>query len=190
MYSASDLRKGLKVEIDGAPYAITDFNFVKPGKGRALYNCKLKNMLNGSTLTRTFRSNDKIDKPELDQRKFTYSYTDGTDYVFMDEEYQQVTIGPDVLGDSRFFLTEDLPVDILFHNGVAVEVTLPNFVEKEIIDTEPGARGNTATNVLKPAIIEGGYQISVGLFINKGDIVRIDTRTGAYVDRVGRAPGS
>ena len=186
MYSASDLKKGLKLEIDGAPYVITEFNFVKPGKGQALYTCRLKNILNGSTLTKTYRSNDKMDKPRREERRLHYSYAEGSDYVFMDENYDQVSVASDLLGDQRFFLTEDIAVDVLFHNGRAIDVTLPNFVEKEIQKTEPGARGNTATNVLKPAVIESGYEIQVPLFVNEGDLVRIDTRTGQYVDRVGR----
>jgi elongation factor P len=186
MYSPSDLRKGLKIEIDGAPYVITDFNFVKPGKGQSLYNCKLKNIVTGLTLSRTYRSSDKIDKPELEEKALAYSYSEGDTYVFMDDNYEQILIGSDLLGDSRFFLCEDTRVDVLFHNGRPIEVTLPTFIEKEIIHTEPGARGNTATNVMKPATIEGGYEIQVPIFVNSGDIVKIDTRTGAYVDRAGK----
>ncbi|MBN2300909.1 MAG: elongation factor P [Lentisphaerae bacterium] len=186
MYGASDLRKGLKIEIDGAPYVITEFNFVKPGKGQALYNCKLKNMITGATMTKTYRSNDKMDKPELAERTLRFSYPDGDHMVFLDENYEQVSISNSVLGRLRHFLVEDISVDVLFHNGQPIEVTLPNFVEKEIIVTEPGAKGNTATNVLKPAQIEGGYEIQVPLFVNQGDIVRMDTRTGEYVDRVRR----
>lgn len=184
MYSASDLRKGLKVEIDGSPYVITEFNFMKPGKGQAIYNCKLKHMVNGNTLSKSYRSNDKIDKPELEEKTLQYSYPDGDEYVFMDKNYEQVSIAQEVLGDGRFFLVEDISVDVLFHNGQPIEVTLPNFVEKEIVHAEPGARGNTATNVLKPATVEGGYEVQVPLFVNEGDIARIDTRTGEYVDRV------
>jgi elongation factor P len=186
MYSPSDLRKGLKVEIDGAPYVITDFNFVKPGKGQAIYNCKLKNLLTGLTLSKAYRSNDKIDKPELEEKTLTYSYPEDEIYVFLDQDYEQIRIGADVLGDSRFFLSEDIRIDVLFHNRRPVEITLPTFIEKKIIHTEPGARGNTATNVLKPATIEGGYEIQVPLFVNAGDIVKIDTRTGTYVDRAGK----
>ncbi len=187
MFSASDLRKGLKVEIDGAPYVITDFSFVKPGKGQAIYNCKLKNMVDGSTLSRAYRSNDKLAKPELSNRKFQYSYADGGDYVFMDDKYEQVTLSAAILGDSRYFLVEDTEVEVLYYRGQAMEVTLPTFVEKVIVDTEPGARGDTATNVLKPAKIEGGYELQVPIFINQGDTVRIDTRTGQYSDRVSKA---
>lgn len=186
MHSASDLRKGLKIEIDGAPYVITEFNFVKPGKGQALYNCKMKNMVTGNTLSKTYRSNDKVDKPELRQRTLLYSYQDGDEVIFMDENYEQISISAAVMGTSRFFLVEDLSVEVLFHNGQAIEVTLPIFIEKEIIETEPGARGNTATNVLKPAKIDSGYEIHVPLFVNQGDVIRIDTRTGEYVDRVRR----
>ena len=184
MYNASDLRKGLKVEIDGAPYVITDFTFTKPGKGQALYGCKMKNMVNGSTLSKTYRSVDKIGKPRLESKKLQYSYEDAGEYVFMDENYAQVSVSADILGDGRHFLTEDAEVEILYHNDKPIEVTLPTFVEKTIIHTEPGARGNTATNVLKPATVEGGYEIQVPLFVNEGDVAKIDTRTGQYVDRV------
>lgn len=184
MFSASDLRKGLKIEINGAPYTITDFSFQKPGKGQAVYTCKMKNILNGATLTKTFRPNDKIDKPRLEERSLNYSYPDGDNFVFMDENYEQITVSAEVLGDARFFLVEDIAMDVLYYNGRLVEVTLPNFVEKEIMHTDPGARGNTATNVLKPAAIDSGHEIQVPLFINQGDIVKIDTRTGKYVDRV------
>mgnify|MGYP006292193051 CR=1 FL=1 len=184
MYTASDLRKGLRVEIDGAPYVITEFNFNKPGKGQAIYNCKMKNLLTGTTLTKSYRSNDKIDKPALEERRLLYSYAEGDRYVFMDENYEQTVIAADVLGVNRYFLDEDAAVDVQFYNGQPVDMTLPTFVEREIVHTEPGARGNTATNVTKPAEIEGGYEIQVPLFVNQGDVVRIDTRTGEYSDRV------
>jgi elongation factor P len=183
MYEASDLRKGLKVEIEGVPYVITDFNFVKPGKGQAIYNCRLKNLLTGSTMARAFRSNDKLDKPNLEDRRLTFSYAEADTYIFMDEHYEQVRISADVLGVSRFFLTEESPVEVLFHNDRPIEVELPTFVEKEIVETEPGVRGNTATNVMKPARIAGGYELQVPLFVNRGDVIRIDTRTGEYVER-------
>ncbi|MBN1671725.1 MAG: elongation factor P [Kiritimatiellae bacterium] len=184
MYGASDLRKGLKVEINGVPYVITEFQFVKPGKGQALYNCRLKSLLDGATMSRTYRSNDKIDEPKLAEKDVHFSYTDGAHYVFLDENYEQVEVPGDVLGDARYFLTEELPVTVLYHNGRPVAATLPTFVEKEIVQTEPGARGDTATNVLKPATIDTGYQVQVPLFINEGDIIKIDTRTGEYSDRV------
>lgn len=184
MYSASDLRKGLKVEIEGQPYVITEFTFMKPGKGQAIYTCKMKNMLTGSTLTKAYRSNDKIDKPALGEKTAQYSYHDGMNYVFMDQNFEQILISEEVVGQARFFLTEDMEVDILLYNGAPVDITLPTFVEKVVAHTEPGVRGDTATNVTKPATVDGGYEIQVPLFINEGDTVRIDTRTGEYATRV------
>lgn len=185
MYSASDLRKGLKIEIDGDPYLVVDFQFVKPGKGQALYRCKIKNLITGATIDKTYRSVDKIDQPNLEQRDMVYSYPDGDHFVFMDKDtYEQVTLDADVLGDQRFFLKEDIEVEVLFHNHRPIEITLPYFVEMAVAETEPGARGDTATNVQKPARLENNYEIQVPLFINEGDVVRIDTRTGKYDGRV------
>lgn len=183
-YSASDFRKGLRVELDGIPYVISEFNFVKPGKGAAIYTCRLKSLIDGNTYVRNFRSNDTLKKPDLDEKTMRYSHNEGDDYIFMDENYEQFTITASVLGNSRFFLFEDCAVTVLYFNGRPVDVTLPTFIEKEVLETEPGARGNTATNVLKPAKINGGFEIQVPLFINQGDIIKIDTRTGEYSDRV------
>lgn len=184
-YTASDLRKGLKIELDGIPYEVTEFQFVKPGKGQAMYKCRIKNMLVGNTMEKTFRSVDKIDTPNIETRDLAFSYQDGDNYIFMDNKtYEQVTIHQDVLGDQRFFLLEDLECEVLFFNGRVTGVTLPAFVIKTITETEPGARGDTATNVLKPAKINTGYEVGVPIFINEGDKIRIDTRTGKYVERV------
>jgi elongation factor P len=187
MYNTSDLRKGLKIEIEGQPYVITDFQFVKPGKGQALYRCKLKNILNGTTLDKTYRSTEKIGKPDLMQKDMSYSYPEGDHFVFMDDEtYEQVTVDKDVIGDLQYFLLEDMPCKVLFFNDIPIDVELPVFVEKQITHTEPGARGDTATNVSKPAQIDNGYEIHVPLFVNEGDWVKIDTRTGEYSERVNR----
>lgn len=187
MYTTSDLRKGLKIEIDGDPYVITEFQFVKPGKGQALYRCKLKNIITGSTMDRTYRSADKVGKPDLMQREMVYSYPEGDHFVFMDEStYEQITVDKDVIGDMKFFLVEDMQVKVLFFNDVAIDIEMPNFVEKQITETEPGARGDTATNVTKPAKVDNGYEIHVPLFIKEGDWVRIDTRTGEYADRISK----
>ncbi len=187
--TASDLRKGLRIEIDGAPYIVTEFSFLKPGKGASIYNCKLKHMVTGATLTRSYRSNDTFPEPNLEERTMRFSYVEGDQYVFMDKNYEQLNVGAEVLGDSRFFLVEEIEVTILVHNGEPIGVELPTFVEKEILETEPGVRGNTATNVMKPAKIAGGYELQVPLFINQGDIIKIDTRTGGYSDRVRVARG-
>lgn len=187
MYSASDLKKGLKIEIDGDPCVITDFQFSKPGKGQAIYRCKIRNLNTGSSLDKSFRSGDKVEKAALESRDFTFSYEAGDDYVFSDNEtYAEVHLNANQLGDNKYFIVEDMQVEILFHNEKALDVTLPNFVEKVIAETEPGARGDTTTNCNKPAKIDNGYEIAVPIFINEGDVVRIDTRTGQYADRVSK----
>ncbi len=184
MFSASDLRKGLKIEVDGHPYVITEYNFMKPGKGQAIYTCRIKSMVDGSTQMKQYRSNDKVDKPQLEEKKLVYSYKEGDNYVFMDENFEQVLLSEKVLGHQRYFLKEEIEVEVLFHNGNAIGIELPIFVERRIVHTEPGARGNTATNVLKPATVEGGYVIQVPLFVNQDEVIRIDTRTGEYSERV------
>lgn len=188
MYSASDLRKGLKVEIEGEPWVIIDYDFCKPGKGQALYRCKLKNMITGNTMDKTYRSVEKIGKPNLAERDVFYSYQDGDFFVFSDgETYEEYRLSASTLGDQVNFLMEDAACKILFFNDLPIEVTLPLFIEKEITHTEPGARGDTATNVTKPAKIDNGYEIQVPIFVNQGDVVKIDTRTGEYVERISKA---
>lgn len=184
MYSASDLRKGLKIEVDGEPYEIVEFQFVKPGKGQALYRCKIKNLITGATLDKTYRASDQIGQPDLEEREMVFAYTEGDRYIFMDQHtYEQLHIDPQVLGPQRYFLKEDIEVKVLLHNGRPIAVTLPYFVDMKVVETEPGVRGDTATNVMKPAKTETGYEVQVPLFINAGDVIRIDTRTGAYVGR-------
>lgn len=188
MLSASDLRKGLKVEIDGDPWIITDFDFCKPGKGTALYRCKMKNMITGNTMDRTYRSGDKFEKPDLGESEMYYSYPEGDFFVFSDAEtYEEMRVNKEVLGKNAAFMIEDSLCTLLLFNGLAIEVTLPTFIEKEITATEPGARGDTATNVTKPASLDNGYEIQVPIFISTGDIIKIDTRTGEYYERVKKA---
>ena len=187
MYSASDLKKGLKIEIDGAPWVITEFEFCKPGKGTALYRCRMKNMVTNAGMEKTYRPTDKIEKPDLEEREMHYSYADGDSFVFSDAEtYEELHVPKDFLGDRAYFLIEDSLCNILMFNGSPIEITLPTFIEKEIIETEPGVRGDTATNVMKPAKIDNGYEIQVPLFINIGDVIKIDTRTGEYAERVSK----
>lgn len=189
MYEASDLRKGLKIEIEGYPYIITEFDFCKPGKGQALYRCKLKNLMNGSTLDKTFRSVDKIEKPDLEEKDIQFSYDEGDGiYIFSDPvSFEEYRIGEDLLGRNKYLLEDNMECHVLFFNSKPIEVTLPFFVEKKIAETEPGARGDTATNVMKPAKLDNGFELAVPLFINEGDTIRIDTRTGEYADRVSKA---
>jgi elongation factor P len=187
MYSASDLKKGLKIEIDGDPCMITNFEFSKPGKGQALYRCKIKNLVTGNTFDKTYRSVEKVDRCALISRDYTFSYLDGETYVFSDNEtYEEALLNAELLGDLKNFIVDDMQVEILFHNDRALDITLPNFVEMVIAETEPGARGDTTTNVMKPAKLENGYEINVPIFINEGDTIRIDTRDGSYADRVSK----
>ncbi len=185
-YDVSDLRKGLKIELDGDPYLVTEFDFCKPGKGQAIYRCKLRNMISGGTTDKSFRSGDRIDTPDLVERTLNYSYDEGDGvYVFIDpNSSEDFRIEESILGRNKYFLDDDMECTVLFFNNRPIEITLPYFVEKVIAETEPGVRGDTATNVTKPAKIENGYEISVPLFVNAGDVVRIDTRTGDYSDRV------
>lgn len=183
----SDLRKGLKILWEGIPYEVTEFQFVKPGKGAAMYKCRLRDMLRGYTQEKTFREVDSFEKPDLEDRELAFSYVNGDMVMFTDPEtYEENAIPDTVLGKNKLLLTDDMHVNVLFFNGKAVEVTLPIFVEKQIVETEPGFKGNTATNTYKPAKVEGGYDIQVPLFIEEGDWVRIDTRTGEYSDRISK----
>ncbi|MEE9367985.1 MAG: elongation factor P [Pontiella sp.] len=187
MYSASDLKKGLKIEIDGDPCMITNFDFSKPGKGQALYRCKIKNLITGNTFDKTYRSVEKIKRAALMSRDFTFSYIDGENYVFSDNDtFEEAVLNEELLGNMKNFITDDMVVEILFHDDRALDITLPNFVEMVIAETEPGARGDTATNVMKPAKLENRYEINVPIFINEGDTIRIDTRDGSYADRVSK----
>lgn len=188
MYSSSDLKKGLKIEIDDQPWAITDFDFCKPGKGQALYRCKLKNMISGVTMDRTFRANDKFNKPVLEERECIFSYPDGDKYIFSDNDtYEEIYVEKKVLENKAYFLIENAECKVLLYKGQPIEITLPIFVEKEIVNTEPGVRGDTATNVTKPAALDNGYEIQVPLFVNTGDRVKIDTRKGEYSERISKA---
>ncbi|MBQ9366326.1 MAG: elongation factor P [Victivallales bacterium] len=187
MYEASDLRKGLKIELDNEPYLITEFDFCKPGKGQALYRCKCKNMISGGTVDRTFRSVDKIDTPALEEKTLTYSYEEGDSFIFTDENYEEIRISQELLGNQKYFLDDSMECTVLVFRDRPIEITLPYFVEKKIAETEPGARGDTATNVTKPAKLDNGYELAVPLFVNEGDTIRIDTRTGAYAERVSKA---
>ncbi len=185
MYDSSDLRKGLKITIDGEPYIITEFQFSKPGKGQALYRCKLKNMITGYTMDRTYRSGDKFEPANLEEVRMQYLYNDSEGYHFMDlKTYEQVSISGEQLGEAVNFLKDNMEVDVLFFEGNPIDITLPNFVELEVVDAPPGEKGNTATGATKPAKLETGYELQVPLFINEGDVVKIDTRTGEYIERV------
>ena len=188
MYDTSDIRKGLKIMLDGSPYTIVEFQFVKPGKGAAFTRTKMKNLLTGAVLERNLRSGDKLEPADVETKTMQYLYADADSYIFMDTStYDQVNIPKVTVGDSADYMPENINVEVLFFENRAVGVTLPNFIEQKIVETEPGFRGDTSTNTTKPAKISTGASIQVPLFIVAGDVVKIDTRTGEYLERVGRA---
>lgn len=181
----SDLKKNIKLLIDGQPWVVTEFQFVKPGKGQGLYKCKIKNMLSGSVIDRTWRSGEKLEAANVESRTMQYLYNDGTQYTFMDNlNYEQVEIQTDIIGDDRNFLMDNLEVEVLFFNNRAVGVTVPSHVVMTVTECEPGIKGDTATGATKGATVETGYSLQVPLFIKEGEKLKIDTRTGAYIERV------
>jgi elongation factor P len=185
MYSTAEFKKGLKVEIEGIPYIIVDFQHVKPGKGGAFVRTKLKNLLNGRVVDQTFRSGEKVEKPDLMEREMQYLYREGDRYCMMDNEnYEQIMLTEEQVGEARLYLIENLNVEVLFYNQAPLTVELPNFVELAVAQTEPGFKGDTAAGGTKPATLESGATVQVPLFINEGDRVRVDTRTGGYIERV------
>ncbi len=184
MIAGGDLRPGVKVELDGTPYVVTDYQWVKPGKGGAFMRTKLKNMKTGAIIDRTFRTDEKIPRAWVEERKVQFLYRTEGMYHFMDtESFEQFSMAEKPLGEASGFLKEEQVISILFHRGEPVGVVLPTFVELEVAETEPGVRGDTASGGSKPAKLETGAVIQVPLFINIGDLLRVDTRSGAYVER-------
>ncbi|MDQ2085297.1 elongation factor P [Herbivorax sp. ANBcel31] len=185
MISAGDFRNGVTFEMDGDIYQVIEFLHVKPGKGAAFVRTKLKNIVTGSTIEKTFTPTDKMPRAHIERRDMQYLYNDGDLYHFMDvENYEQIPLGKDVIGDAFQFIKENEVVKLLSHKDNVFGVEPPTFVELEITDTEPGYKGDTATGATKPATVETGAVIKVPLFIDKGDIVKIDTRTGEYMERI------
>ena len=187
MINTSEFRKGVKVEIDGAPYVIIDNQFVKPGKGTAFNRVRFKNMITGSVLDRTIRSGDSVPKADIEQENMSFLYESGGAYHFMNQKsYEQMGMPAETLGDAKNFLTENLEVSVLVWNGRPITVEVPNFVEIQIVKCDPGARGDTVSGATKPATLSTGYVVDVPLFVNENEWIRIDTRTGEYMDRVKR----
>ncbi|HNU69099.1 MAG TPA: elongation factor P [Myxococcota bacterium] len=185
MYETSDIRKGLKITMDGYPWEVVDFQFVKPGKGTAFTRVRVKNLKTGQALDRTFKTGEKLEECDLEEHVGQYMYSDGENYFFMNQEsYEQISIPASVLGDSALFLTENMECTILVFEGVPMNVALKTFLEAEIVYTEPGMKGDTATGGSKPAKISTGAEVQVPLFINQGDWIKVDTRDGSYVERV------
>lgn len=184
MISAGDFRNGASFEMDGSVYSIIEFQHVKPGKGAAFVRTKIRNVITGAVTEKTFNPNDKFPTAFIERKDMQYLYSDGDLYYFMDpESFEQIPISKDVMGDSFKFVKENMECKILSYKENVFGVEPPNFVELDIIKTDPGLKGDTATNATKPAIVETGAEIRVPLFVNEGDKIRIDTRTGEYMER-------
>jgi len=185
MYSASDLKKGLRIKIDNEPYIVTEFNFVKPGKGQALYRSILRNMITGAQFERTFRSVDTFESADLQEKKMQYLYKEENKYCFMDNEsYEQVFLTEDKIGEAKNYLIDNLEAEILFFEDKPLEISLPNFVDLVVIKAEPWAKGDSVSGKMKPVTLQTGYQIQVPPFIEEGEKIRVDTRSGEYLTRV------
>ena len=184
MYETSDIRKGLRFEMDGDPYIVLEFQFVKPGKGTAFTRTKIRNLISGAVLDHTYKSGEKIKPADTEDREMQFLYSDG-DFHFMDNNnYEQVSLESSVVGEAVNYLTENMMIEVSFFKGRSIGLSLPNFVVLEVIETAPGEKGNTVTGASKPAVVSTGYSVNVPLFVNEGDQLRVDTRTGEYVERV------
>ena len=184
MVTAGDFRNGVTFEMDGNVYSIIEFQHVKPGKGAAFVRTKIRNVISGAVTEKTFNPNDKYPTAFIERKDMEYLYNDGDLYYFMDSEtYEQLPISPNVLGDNFRFVKENMVFKVLSYKGNVFGIEPPNFVELQVTETEPGVKGDTATNVTKPATLETGAEIKVPIFINEGEMIRVDTRTGEYMER-------
>jgi elongation factor P len=184
LISTNDFRTGLTIEVDGEVYQVIEFMHVKPGKGSAFVRTKLKNRRTGAVIERTFRAGEKVNRAHIERREMQYLYNDGENYYFMDTEtYEQMSLPKVQLDDAVKYLKDNMNIYVLLYQGETIGIELPNFVELKVVETEPGIKGDTATGGSKNAVLETGAVIQVPLFIEAGDVVRIDTRTGAYIER-------
>ncbi len=183
--STTEFRNGLKIEIDGEPYVIVEFQHVKPGKGGAFVRTKFKSLKSGNVTDKTFRAGEKVDVPNLEEKTMQYLYAADKDRVFMDTStYEQVSMNEKQLGDSINYLKENMEIKVLYHKGQPINIDVPMFVELAIAKTDPGVRGDTASGGSKPATLESGAVIKVPFYLNEGDVVKVDTRTGTFIERV------
>lgn len=194
VYEVSDFRNGLRILFEGEPFVIQFFQHVKPGKGNAFTRTKIKSLLSGRTLEPTFKSGDKVGVPDVEEKAMQYLYKEGDGFIFMDNKtFDQVALNSDALGDGSNtedavnFVKENIDCHVMFYNGKAIGVTLPNAVDLKVVKCDPGVRGDTVSGAMKPATLESGYTLNVPLFINEGDVLKIDTRSGEYLTRVSTA---
>ncbi|TAM74896.1 elongation factor P [bacterium] len=185
MISSNDFRNGVTITIDGQLWTVVEFLHVKPGKGAAFVRTKLKNVKTGQTLERTFRAGEKLERATVDNREMQMLYNDADGYHFMDlESYENITLQRDLIGGPADFLKDGMKIQVQFHEAVPIGADLPAHVELEVKETEPGFKGDTATGATKPALLETGATVNVPLFVNPGDVIRIDTRDRRYIGRV------
>jgi elongation factor P len=183
--STTEFRNGLKIEIDGEPYVIVEFQHVKPGKGGAFVRTKFKSLKSGNVTDKTFRAGEKVDVPDLEEKTMQYLYGADKDRIFMDTtSYEQVSLNEKQLGDSINYLKENMEIKVLYHKGMPINIEVPMFVELAIARTDPGVRGDTASGGSKPATLETGAVVKVPLYMNEGDVIKVDTRTGTFIERV------
>ncbi len=187
MPNTTDIRKGLKIEIDKVPFLVVEHQFVKPGKGQSFTRCRVKNLTNGSVIERTWKSGESVELADVETRDMTYSWDEGDTYVFMDTSNgDQIHVEKNKLGDESNFLIEGLEVAVTLYNGNAIGVELPASVVLQIVTSEPGVKGDTASGATKPATLSSGAVVNVPLFIKEGEWVKVDTSTGHYLERVNR----
>ena len=184
MYSTSDFRNGLKILVDNVPYEITYFQHVKPGKGPAFVRTKIRNLLNQSILEKTFRSGEKVGKPDISESEMQFLYSDDSYHFMNNQTYEQISVETKVIGNAKNYLSENMTVRVIIFNGEVISVDVPALVELNIAECDPGLKGDTVSGASKPATLETGAVIQVPLFINVNDRVRVDTRSGEYIERV------
>jgi elongation factor P len=184
-YKTNDLKKGLKIQIDGEPYLLTDVHFVKPGKGNALYKCKMKNLVRNTVLDRTLKGGDELEAADVEEIDAVFLYTQTGSFFFMDSEsFEQYELSAEQVDENWKYLKEQMPIAMVLFNGNPITISPPSHVTLKVIETDPGTKGDTATNVTKPAKVETGAEFNVPGFIKEGNVIKIDTRTGDYVERV------
>ncbi len=187
MYDFSNIKKNLKIKIDGVPFTVVEFQFVKPGKGNAFTRTRLRNMMTGAVIERTFKQHEKLEPADMEERQMQYLFKEGDSFVFMDtQSYDQLQLTEEQLGDNKWYLIDNTNIDVLFFNEKPIGVTPPTFVVMKVIRTEPGFKGDTSGGAMKAATMETGLEVQVPLFINEGEFLKIDTRTGEYSERVNK----
>ncbi len=187
MYQLADFKRGLKIMVEGQPFAVVDFQHVKPGKGNQFTRTKLRNLLTGSNLERTFKSGEKFDVPDVNTQDMTFLYKDDSGYNFMNQtNYEQICINEEDIGDAKNYLIENLQCVVMNYNGKPIGIDCPNSVALKVVRTDPNFKGNTVTGAQKPATLETGHIVNVPMHINEGDVLKVDTRTGEYIERVSK----